>query len=101
MNQENLPPTQQDGALPHYAVPTRFIRIGGLKTGVPEKEKRKGQAWPESSPDLSVLRFFLCRRFKSKIYAIQSENLQRLRNRIINECQQIVPGILSNVGDHF
>ncbi|KAL3265703.1 hypothetical protein HHI36_009906 [Cryptolaemus montrouzieri] len=57
--------------------------------------------WPPRSPDLAPLDFFLWGHLKSEIYATKSESLDDLRIRIINECRQIGPEMLSNVRERF
>lgn len=90
---------QQDGAPPHFVQPVRQF----LDENFPHAwiGRRGHIEWPPRSPDLAPLDFFLWGHLKSKIYATQPESLDDLRNRIINECRQITPQILSNVRERF
>lgn len=90
---------QQDGAPPHYAHTVRQY----LDNTFPDRwiGRRGAQEWPARSPDLSPLDFFLWGHLKSKIYNPRPQSLDDLRQRIINECQQVSPEILHNVRNRF
>lgn len=53
--------------------------------------------WPPRSPDITPLDFYLWGKIKNKVYAHRPNNLNELRQRIIQACNQITRGELLNV----
>uniref|UniRef100_V5G5F0 Transposable element Tc3 transposase n=1 Tax=Anoplophora glabripennis TaxID=217634 RepID=V5G5F0_ANOGL len=91
---------QQDRAPPpHYAHHVREF----LNHTFPNRwiGRRGAIEWPPRSPDLSPLDYFLWRQLKTKIYATQTDSLEDLRQRIINECRLVTPEMLQNVRQRF
>ncbi|KYN15063.1 hypothetical protein ALC57_12726 [Trachymyrmex cornetzi] len=88
---------QQDGAAAHYGrhvrayLDTQFLHRWIRKRGEIE--------WPARSPDLTPLDYFLWGYLKSKVYA-QPQNLDELRNRIMQEAALIDRVMIHNV-THF
>jgi transposase len=90
---------QQDGAAPHYGRDVRAY----LDTQFPHKWiGRRGEIeWPARSPDLTPLDYFLWGYLKSKVYATQPQNLDELRNRIMQEAALIDRVMIRNAVSHF
>lgn len=57
--------------------------------------------WPALSPYQNFLDFFFWVHFKSDTFMTQSENLDDLRQRIVDECRQITPNMMNHVRDGF
>lgn len=67
---------------------------------------RKGEIkWPARSPDLTPLDFFLWSYLKCRVYRVQLNNLDDLRNRILEEAalndQNIIRKAVSNFYEHI
>ncbi|KYM95568.1 Zinc finger MYM-type protein 1, partial [Cyphomyrmex costatus] len=90
---------QQDGAAAHYGRDVRAY----LDTQFPHRWiGRRGEIeWPARSPDLTPLDYFLWGYLKSKVYATQPQNLDELRNRIMQEAALIDRVIIRNAVSHF
>lgn len=90
---------QQDGAPPHYErnvcnflneiFPYRWIGRRGFIE------------WPARSPDLNPLDFFLWGHLKSVVYTHRPNNLEDLRQKIIDEVAKIHERTLVNVTQEF
>jgi hypothetical protein len=86
---------QQDGAPPHYDIRVREfldMTFPGHWIG-----RRGPIEWPARSPDLSPLDFFLWGYLKLKIYKSRSQTVDELKEKIINECQNISSEVLEKV----
>jgi len=79
---------QQDDAPPHYGRNVRnYLDVVFNDRWI----GRRGYIeWPARSPDLSPLDYFLWSYFKDKMYKNKPPNLQKLRQRILDECD-IIP----------
>ena len=85
---------QHDGAPAHTAhvnqarlnqmFPNRWIGGGGT------------QPWPARSPDLNPLDFFLWGAIKDRVYSIEIQNEDDLRQRIVQAFQAITPEMLES-----
>jgi hypothetical protein len=53
------------------------------------------------SPDLTPMDYFLWGYPKSKVYDTKPENLEDLRQRIVNEVRRITAEIIENVQNEF
>ena len=53
--------------------------------------------WPDRSPDLTPLDYYLWRALKRRVYENNSHNLEELKTAIIQCIQQITPDILRDV----
>lgn len=90
---------QQDGAPAHFArlvrtyldlvFPNRWIGRNGPIT------------WPPRSPDLTPLDFFLWGFLKDKVFRTVPDNLQEMRNRILENCQLIDQEMFARVRKSF
>lgn len=76
---------QQDGAPAHHALLVRTY----LDLVFPNRWiGRNGPvAWPPRSPDLTPLDFFLWGFLKDKVFRTKPEDLQEMRDRILENCQ--------------
>lgn len=86
---------QQDGAPAHYSVIVRdFLneQFPGHWIG-----RRGTVEWSPRSPDLSPLDFYLWGHLKAIVYSEKIRDLQHLRSRIQQACQQITPDIIHRV----
>ncbi|EFN74499.1 hypothetical protein EAG_13313, partial [Camponotus floridanus] len=89
---------QQDGAAAHYGKDVR----AHLDTQFHKWIGRRGEIeWPARSPDLTPLDYFLWGYLKSKVYATQLQNLDELRNRIMQEAALIDRVMIRNAVSHF
>lgn len=80
---------QHDGAPPHFAGSVRdFLDVSFPGTWI---GRRGPQEWPPRSPDLSTLDFFFWGYLKSKVYNNRPQNLDGLRQRIIDVSAAITP----------
>jgi hypothetical protein len=50
--------------------------------------------WPARSPDFTQLYFCLSGDLKARVYAEKLRNVEHLRQRIIEACNAITPGII-------
>ena len=77
-----------DGALPHFALADRAILRQRFQT-----------QWPARFPDLNSLNFYLWGHLKAIVYFTPIHNVEILRQRIEQGCQQIrqKPGIWERV----
>lgn len=86
-----------DGAPAHFALNVRHF----LNDNYQNRWIGRGgpQPWPPRSPDLNPLDFFLWGHLKSLVYTTPVENVDNLRNRIIEACDTIrnTPGIFERV----
>jgi hypothetical protein len=59
--------------------------------------------WPARSPDLNPLDYYLWGHLKSLVYSVPIENVDQLRERVFNCCQEIreLPGIFERVRSSF
>lgn len=74
---------QQDGAPPHFARDVRnFLNENFTERWI---DRRGPIEWPARSPDLTPLDYFLWGYLKSKVYVTKPQNLDDLRQRIIDE----------------
>ena len=82
-----------DGAPAHFALAVRAI----LHQRFPNKwiDLQGPTQWPSRSPDLNPLDFYLWGHLKAIVYSTPIHNVEILRQRIEQECQQIqqTPGI--------
>lgn len=83
---------QLDGAPCHFSLPVRHW----LNINFPNKWIGRGNYqdlrfchWPPRSPDLTPLDFFLWGVLKERVYKTRPRNRDDLRQRIIEECQNI------------
>jgi hypothetical protein len=53
--------------------------------------------WPARNPDLTPLDFYLWCRLKAQVYAEKIRNVEHLRQRVIEACDTITPGIIKRV----
>jgi transposase len=90
---------QQDGAPPHFHRDVRHFlstQLRGQWIG------RRGLIeWPARSPDLTPMDFFLWGHIKSIIYKTPVENIEDLRNRIVEACNNIPLQTFQNVREEF
>ncbi|XP_018573715.1 putative mediator of RNA polymerase II transcription subunit 12 [Anoplophora glabripennis] len=92
---ENFVTFQQDGAPPQFE---RRVRAYLDQNFLGRWIGRRGAIeWPARSPDLSPNDFFLWGYLKSVVFASQPENLEDLRQRIVNECRNLTPEIFANM----
>ncbi|XP_025264144.1 uncharacterized protein LOC112637804 [Camponotus floridanus] len=79
---------QQDGAPPHYGRNVRnYLDVVFNDRWI----GRRGYIeWPARSPDLSPLDYFLWGYLKDRMYKNKPQNLQELRQRILDECAIIL-----------
>ncbi|XP_066600766.1 uncharacterized protein [Prorops nasuta] len=86
---------QQDGAPPHTArMVTHYLhqKYPGRWIG-----KNGPIEWPPQSPDLAPLDFGIWGMVKNRMYDLEIETLQQLKDCIIEECESITPLQLQNV----
>lgn len=78
---------QQDGAPPHYKKIVRDY----LDVMFPQRwiGRRGTIEWPARSPDLTPLDFFFWGCLKDRVYKTNPQNLEELRNRILEESRWI------------
>lgn len=90
---------QQDGAAAHFGVHVRAY----LDEHFPRRWiGRRGEIeWPPRSPDLTPLDYFLWGYLKSKVYATRPQNLEELRNRILQEAALIDRQMIRKSVEHF
>jgi hypothetical protein len=90
---------QQDGAPPHFS---RVVREF-LDDEFPRRwiGRRGFVEWPPRSPDMTPLDFFLWGHLKSEVYEPPPENLNVLRQRILDECRKITPNTFRKVRQCF
>lgn len=90
---------QQDGAAAHYGRRVRAYLDGQF----PQRwiGRRGAIEWPARSPDLTPLDFFLWGYLKSKVYATKPQNLDELRNRILQEAALIDRDMIRSAVTHF
>lgn len=90
---------QQDGAAPHYGRDVRAF----LDTQFPHRWiGRRGEIeWPARSPDLTPLDYFLWGYLKSKVYQTKPNNLDELRNRILQEAALVDRNMIRTAVSHF
>lgn len=87
----------------HDGAPAHFSRIARTFLNAHYPNRWIGRmgpiAWPARSPDLNPLDFFLWGYLKMQVYATPVSNIQVLRDRILEGCEQIrnIPGIFENV----
>lgn len=85
---------QQDGAAPHNAlINTQFLNRQFDRRWIGTYGPIR---WPARSPDLSPLDFFLWNEIREIVYVTQPENVDDLRNRIVNAFRQILPNNVLN-----
>jgi len=90
---------QQDGAPAHFSLEARNI-LNNVFTD--RWIGRRGTIeWPPRSPDLNPLDFFYWGYLKTKVYETRFENLEELREKIVNVSNSITPDFLTNVIDTF
>lgn len=90
---------QQDGAPPHYS---RRVRQYLNQVFQDRWIGRRGSIeWPARSPDLTPLDFFLWGYLKSKVYQTKPLNLDELRERIIQEMEDITTETYRNATRAF
>ena len=78
---------QQDGAAAHYG---RNVRQYLNNVFIDRWIGRRGDIeWPARSPDLTPLDYFLWGYLKDRVYKTKPQNLDELRQRIIDECTLI------------
>jgi hypothetical protein len=53
--------------------------------------------WPARSPGLTPLHFYLWGHLKAQVYAEKIRNVEHLRQRIIEACNAITPGVIKPV----
>jgi hypothetical protein len=53
--------------------------------------------WSARSPDLTPLDFYLWDHLKAQVYAEKIKNVEHLRQRIVEACNAITPGIIKRV----
>ncbi|KYQ46369.1 hypothetical protein ALC60_14791, partial [Trachymyrmex zeteki] len=63
--------------------------------------RRGAIEWPPRSPDLTPLDFFLWGHLKSVVYKTPPENINDLRQRIVQECRAIPTNTFQNVRSEF
>lgn len=90
---------QQDGAPPHYAADVRRY----LDQVFPNRwiGRRGSIEWPPRSPDLTPLDFFLWGHLKNVVYKTRPDNIEELKTRITNECNNISQETVSKVQREF
>jgi len=90
---------QQDGASPHYGRNVRnYLDIVFNNRWI----GRKGYIqWPSRSPNLSPLDYFLWGYFKARVYKTKPQNLQHLRQRILDKCAIVPAEYFANVIRNF
>ena len=90
---------QQDGASPHYARDVRVL----LDVEFPRHWiGRRGEIeWPARSPDLTPLDYFLWGFLKSRVYETKPNNLDELRNRILEEAALIDRDMIRRAVSNF
>lgn len=92
---------QHDGAPPHFFLQARDwlnLQYGGRWIG------RGGPVeWPPRSPDLTPPDFFLWGYIKDQLSAAQQhpENIQQLRESIVEVCHSITPDMIAQVWQNF
>lgn len=86
---------QQDGAPPHFALQVRQL----LDTTFPEKwiGRRGHIEWPARSPDLSPLDYFFWGVLKDKVYSTKPENIDQLKERILEEASRVTEESIASV----
>lgn len=63
---------------------------------------RRGEIeWPARSPDLTPLDYFLWGYLKSKVYQTKPNNLDELRNRILQEAALVDRNMIRMAISHF
>lgn len=84
----------QDGAAAHRAnqVRDRIREVFGQRVIAMGHDVE----WPARSPDLTPCDFFLWGWLKQKVYVTPPENLEDLRNRILNSVQNLTPRMIVN-----
>lgn len=96
---EDIVHFQQDGAPAHFHRDVRdFLghQLRGQWIG------RRGLIeWPARSPDLTPMDFFLWGHIKSIIYKTPVQNVEDLRNRIVEACNNIPLQTFQNVREEF
>lgn len=90
---------QQDGAPPHYGIDVRayvntVFRLRWIG-------RRGTVEWPARSPDLSPLDYFVWGYLKDNVYKTKPQNVNELRQRILQECQAIPQVALQNSVNSF
>lgn len=90
---------QQDGAAAHFGRHVRaFLDVQFPRRWI----GRRGEIeWPARSPDLTPLDYFLWGYLKSKVYATKPNNLEELRNRIMQEAARIDGAMIRDAVTHF
>lgn len=90
-----------DGAPAHFSIVVRNF----LNQEYNERWIGRGgpTAWPPRSPDLTPLDFYVWGHLKQLVYARSVNNLEELRQRIVNCCEEIrrTPGIFERVRRSF
>lgn len=86
---------QHDGAPPHFS---RRVRLF-LNDAFPNRWIGRGGPinWPARSPDLNPLDFFFWGFVKSHVYNTRPQNVNDLRQRIVQACNRVTPEMLSAV----
>ena len=90
---------QQDGAPPHYGRQVRAF----LDEQFPGKwiGRRGPVEWPQRSPDLTPLDFYLWGHLKAIVYAVKIRDVQHLKLRILEACASISPAVLLSVCEEW
>ncbi|KAK2702960.1 hypothetical protein QYM36_018485 [Artemia franciscana] len=98
-NVPRSPVKTQDGAPPHFAI----CLCDYLNQNFPERwiGRRGPVEWPNRSPDLSPLDYFLWGHLKSVVYQNRPRTLDDLKDAILTECQKITTETLIRVRDSF
>jgi len=87
---------QQDGAPAHnskavHAYLTEIFACNWIGTNSNEIK------WPPRSPDMTVLDFYFWGFLKNEVYKEQSNNVNELKNKIINVCKNVSTDVLFEV----
>lgn len=90
---------QQDGAAPHYGRNVRqYLNVVFADRWI---GRRGFIEWPARSPDLNPLDYFLWGYLKDRVFKTKPQNLEELRQRIIDECALIPAEYFQNVINSF
>lgn len=90
---------QQDGAPPHYAADVRrYLDQVFTNRWI---GRRGSIEWPPRSPDLNPLDFFLWGHLKNVVYKTKPHNIEELKTRIRNECDNISQETINKVQREF
>lgn len=90
---------QQDGAPPHYGLNVRAY----LNEIFPNRWiGRRGEIeWPARSPDLSPLDFFAWGHIKENVYKTKPQNIEEMRERIVQVVQSVSQESIALAVSHF